>query len=34
MFTLEAGKSPVSGDIDMEDAKNIGNRLGKPIKEK
>jgi hypothetical protein len=34
MFTLEAGKSSVSGDIDMEDAKDIGNRLGKNIKEK
>ena len=34
MFMLEAGKSSVSGDIDMEDAKDIGNRLGKTIKEK
>ena len=34
MLTLEAGKSSVSGDIDMEDAKDIGNRLGKTIKQK
>jgi len=34
MLTLEAGKSSVSGDIDMEDAKDIGNRLGKKNKRK
>ncbi len=32
MFMLEAGKSCVSDAIGMEDAKDIGNRLGKTIK--
>ena len=32
MFMLEAGKSCILDAIGMEDAKDIGNRLGKTIK--